>query len=90
MKVMKLLTILIRIFFALPLYAQLDPELLKKAETGDAQAQYDVGYIYANGLNGVIKNTNKAFEWYSKSAEQGNGIAQYRLGYMYSNGQGVL
>ena len=39
------------------------------AEQGDAQAQYNVGGIYAEGL-GVSKNDAEAMSWYRKAADQ--------------------
>ena len=61
---------------------------IKKAESGDAKAQYELGLRYAAGAN-VPRNDKKAFEWYEKSALQGNATAQYNLGMMYSTGTGV-
>ena len=60
----------------------------KAAERGDANAQYALGYMYANG-KGVTKDEVEAVNWYRKAAEQGDANAQYNLGYMYSNGKGV-
>lgn len=61
---------------------------LKKAEAGDATAQFAVGIAYANG-KGAPKDDAKAVEWYRKAAEQGYADAQYNLGVMYANGDGV-
>ena len=58
---------------------------LAKAEQGDATAQCNLGYMYANG-RGVAKDYYEAVKWYRLSAEQGNAQAQSNLGYMYSNG----
>jgi TPR repeat protein len=63
-------------------------ELVKKAETGDATAQYRLGQCYQKGI-GVAKDEKKAFEWYKKSAEQGNAVGQGYLGLCFYNGQGV-
>jgi len=54
------------------------PELVKKAEAGDAFAQWSLGRCYVDG-NGVKINTKESFVWYMKSAEQGNAEAQYEL-----------
>lgn len=62
--------------------------LLKKANTGDADALYDIGAMYARG-DGVPQDINKAAEWYLKAAEQGNTYAQYMIGHMYAVGDGV-
>ena len=54
--------------------------LQKAAEQGFARAQYDLGYLYANG-EGVEKNDGQAVVWYRKAAEQGFARAQYMLGF---------
>ena len=48
------------------------------------QAQFNIGLIYEQGLNGVEKNPNKAYEWYKKSAAQGNQRAKFNIEYMIS------
>lgn len=63
-------------------------ELLKKAERGDASAQFELGFYYEKG-QGVIQSYKKAVEWYKKSAEQGYAKAQNNLGLCYKNGEGV-
>lgn len=61
---------------------------LPKAEKGDSDAQYAIGEMYEKG-KGAVKDTQKAFEWYSKSAGQGNVKAAYKLGLSYLKGKGV-
>jgi uncharacterized protein len=61
---------------------------LKSAEQRYADAQFNLGWMFANG-NGVVKDEMKLFEWYLKSADQGNANAQCNLGLMFSNGIGV-
>jgi TPR repeat protein len=58
------------------------------AEAGQAEAQFDLGLLYAQGL-GVRRDLTVAANWYLKSAEQGNAEAQFALGQMYSRGWGV-
>ena len=58
------------------------------AEQGDANAQYNLGLLYALG-QGVPQDFERAAEWYEKAAEQGVAAAQYNLGVIYANGQGV-
>ena len=68
------------------------PELVKKAEAGDAVAQYDLGgnYFFGVGLpKGVTQDYKEAVKWYTKSAEQGNKMAQSFLGICYYLGNGV-
>ena len=59
------------------------------ADKGDAQAQYNLGFLYENG-QGVLQNYTKAAKYYSLAAEQNYVSAQNNLGVMYKNGQGVL
>lgn len=56
--------------------------LLKKAEEGDADAQYEIACMYSEG-RGVPSDSKKALYWYTKSASQGNIMAQYSLGTIY-------
>ena len=63
-------------------------EIRKKAEAGDATAQFNLGLMYAKG-NGVLKNSTEAAKWYRKSAEQGDAGAQVFLSGCYYLGEGV-
>jgi TPR repeat protein len=76
------------ILVSIAAFAQVNTELLKKAELGDAEAQTGLGFLYYDG-EGVPQDYKKAFEWLSKAAEQGNALAQYTLGVMYYEGFGV-
>lgn len=58
------------------------------AEGGQAEAQFDLGVLYAQGL-GVRRDLTQAEQWYRKAAEQGNAEAQFALGQMYARGWGV-
>jgi len=55
-------------------------ELLSKAQSGDAEAQYWVGTIYTEGK--VPKNLEEGTRWLLKSAEQGYAPAQFTCGMM--------
>ena len=74
------------------LYAVDGPEqfasLLKRAQAGDAKAQYNLGAAYAYG-KGVAEDLEEAVKWWRKAAEQGDAMAQTNLGSMYANGLGV-
>lgn len=59
-----------------------------KAEKGDAVAQYNLGWSYANG-RGVATNDVEAVKWYRMAADQNYALAQSSLGRCYGNGQGV-
>ena len=63
-------------------------DLLKKAQAGDSQAQFELGQAYYDG-KGVPQDDEAAARWYRKSADQGNAKAQNTLGTMYSTGRGV-
>ena len=59
-------------------------EKLEEANSGESDAQYDVGTMYQNG-RGVGADRNKAVEWYKKAAGQGHQKAASRLKLMESN-----
>ena len=58
------------------------------ADQGDAEAQFNLGYMYFKG-RGVAQDYFEAVNWYRKSAEQGVAEAQINLGLMYNDGHGV-
>jgi TPR repeat protein len=58
------------------------------ADQGNAQAEVQLGNLYANGL-GVAEDNALAVGWYRKAAEQGLPLAASSLGFMYMNGLGV-
>jgi Caspase domain/Sel1 repeat len=62
---------------------------LPVAEHGDAEAQYYVARIYANGMSGVTVDYAQAAHWYALAAAQGYSAAEQELGYMYEQGLGV-
>lgn len=62
---------------------------LPLAERGDAEAQYHVARIYANGMSGVDTDFALAAQWYQRAADQKFASAQQELGYMYERGLGV-
>jgi len=59
-------------------------EYYNQAITGDAQAQAELGVLFAKE-----KNYGDAAYWFKKSASQGNASGQYNLGELYHNGLGV-
>ena len=48
------------------------------AEQGNAQAQYQLGWMYEKG-EGIEKNIDKALEWYRKAATQGQKMPRSAL-----------
>lgn len=64
------------------------PVLEQAAEAGDAEAQFKLGALYANG-KGVAQDSKTAVKWLRKSAKQGWSAAQTLLGWCYAGGNGV-
>jgi len=64
--------------------------ILKSANQGYADAQYDIGHKYYFGQSGVEKNIKESAKWFKKAANQGQSEAQYALGLNYFYGRGVL
>ena len=58
------------------------------AEKGDAEAQYNLGWMYSNG-EGVESDETVTAQWFQKAADQGHIKALYNLGVMYRDGVGV-
>ncbi len=69
-------------------YGKAYQEWKAAADAGHAEAQFDLGVLYAQGL-GVRRDLTEAAFWYRKSAEQGNAEAEFALGQMYSRGWGA-
>jgi TPR repeat protein len=62
--------------------------LRKKAEAGDAKAQFNIGSMYEQG-SGVKQDYAEAAKWYRKAAEQGDVDALRILGLAYYLGKWV-
>ena len=63
-------------------------ELMKKAEEGDASAQYRLGFMYDAG-QGVPQDFREVVRWYRAAAEQGHVSAQFNLGFLYFMGEAI-
>ena len=63
-------------------------EVKRLAESGDVEAQNNLGFAYSNGI-GTPKNKAEAVKWYRKAAEQGASVAQFNLALMYVAGTGI-
>ena len=61
----------------------------KAADQGLAEAQFALGFGYANGQGGLAKDDVQAAFWYRKAADQGEAMAQNALCLMYDEGHGV-
>lgn len=80
--------------FSQTLYLQPYSKLRQRAEEGDAQAQYDLAYLYYKAdsdpaISGMIQSDNLAAYWYLKAAEQGHSSAQYNMAVLHLHGHGV-
>lgn len=62
--------------------------LLKKAEKGDAVAQFRLAYCYQTGT-GVPRNPDECVRWYTLAAMSGHPASQHNLGVLYMKGDGV-
>jgi hypothetical protein len=64
------------------------PAIEQAAEAGDAEAQFKLGALYANGKR-VKQDSKAAARWLRKAAKQGWAAAQTLLGWCYAGGNGV-
>ena len=83
-----LLTLFLLVCFAVTAAGQSVSELLRKAEAGDAEAQFNLGVCYYRG-QGISCDYVQAAYWLRKAAEQGDAPAQCKLGLLYAQGIGV-
>merc|ERR1711865_1320546 len=61
----------------------------KAAKRGHANAQYNLGVSYDQGIHGLTQSSKRAIEYYTLAAEQGHEKAQFNLGNMYADGNGI-
>jgi len=59
-----------------------------KADKGDAEAQFCLGFQFASG-DAATADYTKAAHWYLKAANQNHALAQFNLGLMFADGQGM-
>ena len=69
MAVMKLIVLV--------LAALLLSQVALAADQGEAAAHYTLGFMYANGFQGVPQNYKEGVKWYRKAADQSYGSAQF-------------
>lgn len=69
-----------------PTYSE---ELLQQAESGDPQAQANLGLVYQAGV-GIQPDYTQAKKWLLRAAEKDNQDAQMGLWLLYKKGQGVV
>lgn len=63
-------------------------DLKKRADQGDAEAQYELGVRYDSGSL-VRKNLKEGFRYFLLAAEQGYSMAQLSVGKAYDKGRGI-
>lgn len=62
--------------------------LIKLAEQGNAEAQFELAYKYYSGTDVAISYTDAVF-WFKKAAIQGHSTAQYNIAQCYEKAIGV-
>ena len=60
-------------------------DYLKKAEEGDVESLFNLGFIYENGQN-TQQNNKLAAQYYIKAADLGHPESSKRVGLMYLKG----
>jgi TPR repeat protein len=80
--------------FSHTVYLQPYSKLRQSAEQGDAQAQYDLAYLYYKSgtdpeITGLIRSERLAAHWYREAALQGHASAQYNMAVLHLHGHGV-
>jgi len=59
------------------------------ADHGDADAQYNIGWMYLNGY-GLRVNDTLALDWWQRASKQGHTDASFSIGMLYSLGEGKV
>ncbi len=72
----------------MPIYNSMR-SMIEAAESGDLEAQHNVGACYATGDWDGPKDEAEAIKWYSRAAEAGHTLSQYDLGFMLILGEGA-
>jgi TPR repeat protein len=65
---------------------QKEISMKESASSGDVKAQRELGLMYLEGRDSVLKDAQKAAELFEKAAEQGDVESQFELGYLYRHG----
>lgn len=69
-------------------FKEAEPVLRKAAELGNAEAQYNLGYLLQSGALGD-KKPEEAIEWFKKSSDNNFNDAHYALMMAFGNGDGI-
>jgi len=59
------------------------------AKRGNANAQFNLGVYYLQGMYGLTQSFERAVEFFTLATNQGHSQAQYNLGLLYLNGDGI-
>lgn len=70
-------------------YAEAYCVLKPYAESGDPEAQYNIGWMYLNGY-GLMMNDKLALEWWQRASKQGHLDATFSIAMLYSLGEGQV
>lgn len=68
--------------------AQQTSGIIRAAEAGNAQAQFELGKMYNSG-RGQRRDVQEAVRWFREAAKQGHVKAFFHLGVMLEKGRGV-
>ena len=65
--------------------------LQQMAREGDAEAQFELGFLYACSweISPVSRDYHEAAKWWHMAAEEGHAASQYNLSVAYARGYGV-
>ena len=70
-------------------YAEAYCILKPLAEAGDAEAQYNLGWMYSNGY-GLAINNSLALEWWRRASDQNHHDASFAIAMLYNHGEGEV
>ena len=68
-------------------YAEAFNQLIPLAKEGNPEAQYNMGWLYANGIGGRV-DVPTAVYWWKKAAASNHAASQFSLGMVYLTGDG--
>ncbi|CAB9503809.1 Sel1 domain protein repeat-containing protein [Seminavis robusta] len=64
-------------------------KLFKKAEAGDGEAMYNIGYNFERGQDGFKRDPKLAFPWFKRASEAGHVLSTAVIGNCYLQGFAV-
>lgn len=68
-------------------HAEAFSQLIPLAREGNPEAQYNMGWLYANGIGGKV-DVPTAVYWWKKAAAGNHAASQFSLGMVYLTGDG--